>query len=46
VKLRVILSHEPRRVILKREALKGSLSRQGRKSLGWTAILSSLRDSG
>ena len=26
--------------------VKGSLSRQGRKSLGQTAILSSLRDSG
>jgi len=33
-------------VILRREAPKGSLSRHGRKSLGRTAILSSLRDSG
>jgi len=33
-------------VILRREAPKGSLSRHGRKSLGWIAILSSLRDSG
>jgi CheY-like chemotaxis protein len=33
-------------VILRRGAPKGSLSRHGRKSPGWTAILSSLRDSG
>ena len=34
------------RVILRREAPKGSLSRHGGKAFGWRAILSSLRASG